>query len=177
MPPENALRQQQRQRLPDDFSFWITEDALGARVPTDDMSGSVAGDKGIRGRGCHGLVAQFACKQFFLRGLALGNITNVTLDNLDSITIIGITHEFDLDPLPFYCFEREVFVADIAFRLQFREHFLALRDVRERADLPKLLAQKLRMGIAEHSDQIGIDVLDLGGIGIQQQDSIQGGFK
>jgi hypothetical protein len=68
-------------------------------------------------------------------------------------------------------------VAHVAGGLQPGEHFLALGEVGEGPDLPQLPAQQLRMGVAQHLDQVGVDVLDLRGRAVEEQNAILGGFK
>src|ERR1700720_998916 len=54
-----------------------------------------------------------------LRPLALGDVADIALDDFSSVFIVKVADEFDLMALALFVLERQVFVANKMFRLQF----------------------------------------------------------
>src|ERR1700730_3467381 len=79
---------------------------------------------------------------FFIRLLAFSDIAYVALNNLLVAFHVDVADELHLSDLPPFGFERQVFVAEIAFRLQLSKCILARLLSTEQTDFPKLLAQK-----------------------------------
>ena len=89
--------------------------------------------------------------------------------------MINVTDEFNLDQLPTFCPERQVFVADVSMLMQEIKCDLAGIDILECADLPEFLFHELGVRIPQQIDQIGIDVIDGAGPCVQDEYAVLGG--
>ena len=70
------------------------------------------------------LVFLFAFPQPILGFLAIGDIANITLNHFMMIDKLDITNKFYGHWLSFFCLQRQIFVADISFFLQFQKNGL-----------------------------------------------------
>ena len=107
----------------------------------------------------------------------VGDVTDVALDDLEAFAVVGVADKFDVHQDPGLGFERQVVIPHKTCGLQFSEPLFAARDVGKGTDFPELLAEELGVGVAKHGDEIGVDVLNLGAVRIEEQDSILGSFK
>ena len=115
--------------------------------------------------------------EFPLGLLALGNVANVALNDFAAVDLINVADKLHVHGPAVAGFQRQVFVTDIGFTLQLPELRLGRFGVFERADLPEFVSQQLLASIAQHIRQERVDIINLPGARIENQDSVLGGFK
>jgi len=99
------------------------------------------------------------------------------LDDFFIADQINVADEFHLNQAAVFRLERQVFVADKFILLQRQKGIPADLDVLERADFPEFLFHKFFTRVAQHVDQIGVDVVYQTRLGIQDQDAVLGRFE
>jgi hypothetical protein len=108
---------------------------------------------------------------------AFGNVANVALCDLDASGHVGVADELDVHRAACLVSSGQVFVTDVALLLQRSECGSIGIDVGEHADLPELLAQEIGARATKQLLHEGIDVEDLPGDGVENENSISGGFE
>ncbi len=103
------------------------------------------------------------------RKLAVGIVPDIALDDFLIVHHVDVTDELHCDPSSIGGFERQVFIPDIFFPLQFFEVVLVGDDILERPDLPDFLTQELFAREAQHGNQKWIYIDNLTGLGIKNQ--------
>src|ERR1700730_9256406 len=106
-----------------------------------------------------------------------GNIADVALDHFGGTDKVDITDKLDLDLLAGPRAERQIFVPDVLFCLQFFESGLVRCDVFEQADLPELEADYAFKRIVEQIEQKWIHIDDLAAVGVEDQYAVLRGFE
>src|SRR5208337_3779138 len=120
----------------------------------------------------------FALVQRILRLLALGDVTNVALNDPRPTTqSIDVADKLHGNGLAVFGFKRERFIADILSFLQLYKSQLAFLDVFERPNLPESCPNKLVIPEAQQIKQEWVNVCYLSCLRIENQDSIFGGFE
>jgi hypothetical protein len=112
-----------------------------------------------------------------LQAAALGDVSDVALNDIAMIHLIDVADKFNFNLLPGFRFERQVFVADVAFVLQFSEGGLVLLSISEHTYLPELLAYYLSVRVAQHLLNEGIGIEDCTLTFVEDEDGILGRFK
>ncbi len=99
-------------------------------------------------------------------------MSHVALDHPLIVHQIDIADELDFDLPPICGLQRQVLIADILLRLQFREFRLVGGDVFEETQLPDVMLQKRFTADAQQLDQKRIHIRDPPGFSVQNQDAI-----
>ena len=148
----------------------IAEQLFGAKVPALDHSQQRLADDGVSAAVDDGLV--------LTHQLVVGCVVpDVALDHHDAARLVGVAHEFDRNVHASRTHERLRFISDVTGLLNHGEHLPAFFDVRDRDHFPKFFAQKLDVRVPEQFLEIRVDVFDLPGICVQQQDAVSCGFE
>src|SRR5688500_19470306 len=112
-----------------------------------------------------------------LQTTALGNVPNVALNHSPLIHLLDVDHKFHVDPLSLLGLERQIFIANIALRLQLTESGPAFCLISKETDLPEFLADEFFLRITQQlfDERIGIE--DFASAGLEDEDGILGGFE
>ena len=148
--------------------FGVAQDDPGIRGMDNDTDRQILDERPV------GLLFR---PQGSLGPLAVADVTDIALDDLFIADQIHVADEFHLDQTSALCLERQVFVANKLILLQRQEGIPAGLDILERADLPELLFHKFLARVAQHIDQIGVDVADRARFGVQYQNAVLGRFE
>ena len=115
--------------------------------------------------------------QFLLGPLALRDVANVALNDFAAVDLIDVADKLHVDGPAVAGFQRQVVVTDIGFTLQLPELRLGRFGVFERANLPEFVSQQLLASVAQHIRQERVDIINLPGVRIENQNPVLGGFK
>ena len=102
---------------------------------------------------------------------------DVALNHLPLVDQINIANELYRDLFSIAPPQRKILVTNILVPLEFLESEMIRGDVFELSDFPKLATADFLKWIIEQLEEKWIDVGDLTGFGIENQDSVLSGFK
>ena len=115
--------------------------------------------------------------ELLLRPPAFRDVTDVALNHPVAVDLINVADKFHIDGPAVPGFQRNVVVTDVGFALQVSEFSLGRPGVLERDNVPEPVSQHLLPGIAQHVRQERVDIINLPGVRIENQDSVLRGFK
>ena len=158
---------------PEHLARGVAEDPFRTMIPTADDAVQILADDGVVGR-FHDRREQ--------RGGDLGvlpqrDVADVAEDLFASADLIHIADKLHGNAAAVLRDQRQIFIPNVAFRLQSREHDAVAFAVLWRAEVPDRPADDLRVRKAQQLDQERVRIVDASGLAIEDQDAIARRFE